>query len=216
MLEKLSMCPKQSKRFPTLLYLKPLMWSTKELWRTFNLSQTPSAFQKSQRKVSTWIGKAAFAKADTKAEDKERTIRKEDLASGVHNFFAPQDNQDSVSDSASGPTVDSETPRYNPRPLGNVHHRAVALLNAITTGDDPSLKEALASPEWFKWLATICQELESLTFNETWKIAKPRPPALRTAFAIRDHLATQKRLYRTPSKIQFPSDRPRKATTRGG
>lgn len=109
------------------------------------------------------------------AEDPEDEVGHEEMTQ-VESALSPlhDDEGPDVDDSITA-GVESRAQQYNLRPARDVHYSAVALPDAITTNDDPSLKVALSSPERSDWLAAINKEFSTLTSNGTWKAAKPPP-----------------------------------------
>ena len=58
---------------------------------------------------------------------------------------------------------------HNLRPQQRKDYSMAALPDAITTDDEPKIREALSSADRKHWILAIDEELESLTKNGTWK-----------------------------------------------
>lgn len=65
------------------------------------------------------------------------------------------------------------------RSIPRVHYSARAIPDFITTSDEPSMGEAMVSPERKKWLAAIKEEFSTLLSNGTWKSPSNIPPGTR-------------------------------------
>lgn len=58
------------------------------------------------------------------------------------------------------------SPTYNIRPKTHVQYSAATIPGAVTTSNEPTLKEALPSPERSHWFQAITEELEQLNEME--------------------------------------------------
>lgn len=105
---------------------------------------------------------------DSAEDDDEVDIEHADPAYSISH----QDPDPTVDNSGATP-VESNAPPYSLRPSGNVHYSAAAMPDEITTSDEPSVNEALKSPERSEWLSAIKQEFATLTANGTWKPGTP-------------------------------------------
>lgn len=72
-----------------------------------------------------------------------------------------------------GPAKRVGAPRYNLRNVPRVHYSSPALPDVISTGDEPTLREALASPESKEWNEAIHEEFTTLDKNGSWKGIPP-------------------------------------------
>lgn len=60
-----------------------------------------------------------------------------------------------------------EAPRYSLRPCKHVQYSAAAVSEAVTTSDEPFLKEEFFCPEWSQWLEAVREEFATLEKNGT-------------------------------------------------
>lgn len=85
-------------------------------------------------------------------------------------IFEPNTTINNVEDTDPDTT---ESSAYNLRPITGVQYSAAAILEAITTSEEPNLQEGLPSPEQKQWLKSIQNEFEHLHRNRTWKRNTP-------------------------------------------
>lgn len=92
-----------------------------------------------------------------------------------------QESGDNVTDSDFSDAINAPPPEgpYALRPRSNVKYSCMALPSDISTSDEPSISEALSSPERSRWISQIAEDFTTLEKAGTWVNMRMKPPAQR-------------------------------------